>query len=95
MWPWLIRLIGGWLPIGTKPASEWLGKILWAVGIFLVCTFVWNKLTAATTTIKPHQEVEGQLNNVYHQESLRPMVGCASLRVIEYYKDKKPQEVKK
>lgn len=37
---WLLKLIGGWLPIGTKPFPEWLGKVLWAVGIYVACTTV-------------------------------------------------------
>jgi hypothetical protein len=44
---WFKRLIGGWLPIGTKPFGEYAGKILWCVGIVLMvslCTNVWDKL---------------------------------------------------
>ena len=41
---WLQKLIGGWLPIGTKPFPEWAGKILWAIGIYLMCTFALTKL---------------------------------------------------
>jgi hypothetical protein len=40
MWAWLTKLIGGWLPIGTKPFPEWAGKVIWAVGIFVACQFV-------------------------------------------------------
>jgi hypothetical protein len=47
LWPWLVgfgnwalKLIGGWLPIGTKPLPEWFGKIAWVVGIILVFNFV-------------------------------------------------------
>lgn len=47
MWPWLTtifnwiqRLIGGWLPIGTKPLSEWLGKIVWVIGVVIAINFV-------------------------------------------------------
>ena len=32
---WLLKLIGGWIPIGTKPFPEWAGKIIWVVGIYL------------------------------------------------------------
>ena len=41
---WLLKLIGGWLPIGTKPFPEWIGKIIWAVGIYLACMFIMTKL---------------------------------------------------
>lgn len=37
---WLMKLVGGWLPIGTKPFPEWLGKVLWAVGIFIACQLI-------------------------------------------------------
>ena len=102
MWPWLlgigqwlIRLVGGWLPIGTKPVSEWAGKIIWAVGIFVVCMLVWNRLTAPTSSMKTGSQKAESICNSYHQEVLRPSFGCASLRVMEYYKDKKAEEVKK
>lgn len=44
---WFKKLIGGWLPIGTKPFGEYAGKILWCVGIVLMvslATNVWEKL---------------------------------------------------
>jgi hypothetical protein len=34
---WLWRFIGGLLPVGQKPFPEWLGKILWAVCIWVAC----------------------------------------------------------
>lgn len=42
MGAWLIKLVGGWLPIGTKPIGEWLGKILWVVGIILMVSLATN-----------------------------------------------------
>lgn len=93
---WVLRLVGGWLPLGNKPVGEWLGKILWAVGIFLACMFVWNKFTAPTGSIKTGSQKADTITNVYHQQVLRPSFGCASLRVYEYYQDKKKtEEVKK
>lgn len=47
MWAWIVRLVGGWLPLGTKPFGEYLGKIIWAVGIILMvslATNIWDKL---------------------------------------------------
>jgi hypothetical protein len=85
---WLVRLFGGWLPLGTKPVSEWLGKILWAIGIFLLCTIVYNKFTKPTTSNSPHQEAES-ITNIYHQEAPKASFGCASLKVIEYYQKAK------
>jgi hypothetical protein len=40
LWAWFVKLIGGWIPVGTKPFPEWLGKVLWAVGIYLAMYFV-------------------------------------------------------
>jgi len=37
---WLLKLIGGWIPTGSKPFPEWAGKIIWAIGIYLACYFV-------------------------------------------------------
>jgi hypothetical protein len=88
MLAWLQKLIGGWLPIGTKPFGEYIGKIIWVAGCFLLFMIVWNKFTKPTTSIRPDQDAE-QIVNIYHNELLRPMFGCASLKVMEYYKDKK------
>lgn len=97
MWPWLlsigkwaVRLIGGWLPIGTKPVGEWLGKILWASGIFLAGMIVWTKFTQPTTKSHTTQKAS-EMTNIYHQEAPRAAFGCASLRVIEYYQKEKPE----
>jgi len=37
---WLCKLMGGWLPIGTKPFPEWAGKIIWAVGICVAVNLI-------------------------------------------------------
>jgi hypothetical protein len=78
MMAWLLRLIGGWIPIGTKPFPEWLGKILWAVGIFVVCSIVMAKLfpEKAMTNVG---KVETQIIN---QAEPRDMmgVGCNFFR---------------
>lgn len=96
MWPWLIglgqwliKLVGGWLPIGTKPVSEWLGKVLWAVGIFVACMFVWNKLSAPSSVLKPSTHADRDSYSAYHQESPKATFGCANVRIIEYYKEMK------
>ena len=44
MWAWLLKLVGGWIPIGTKPFPEWAGKVLWAIGIWTACAFVSSKV---------------------------------------------------
>lgn len=40
MMQFLLKLIGGWIPIGTKPFPEWAGKIIWVVGIYLALNLV-------------------------------------------------------
>ena len=73
MWAWLVKLIGGWLPTGTKPFGEWIGKIIWVVGIILLvsmATNVFEKLFPA----KPQQINVGQ-GGSYYAEPLRDTVG--------------------
>jgi len=35
---WIYKFLGGVLPLGTKPFGEWIGKILWFVLLFAICT---------------------------------------------------------
>ena len=49
MWAWLTKLVGGWIPIGTKPFPDWLGKVLWAVGIYTACTMLLSHFFPAKT----------------------------------------------
>ncbi len=91
MWTWIVKLVGGWLPIGTKPLGEYAGKIIWAVGIVIACIFVWHKITAPTSNMTTGDQTAKCIYNSYHQETLRPSFGCASLKVYEYY-DRKRQE---
>jgi hypothetical protein len=41
---WLIKLIGGWFPIGTKPFPEWAGKLIWVIVVIFVYNFTMGKL---------------------------------------------------
>jgi len=72
MWAWVVKLIGGWLPTGTKPFGEWIGKIIWVVGIVLMVslvTNVWEKFfprkpdttigTVGTYYAEPKRDVAG------------------------------------
>uniref|UniRef100_A0A6M3LU28 Uncharacterized protein n=1 Tax=viral metagenome TaxID=1070528 RepID=A0A6M3LU28_9ZZZZ len=73
MWVWLVKLIGGWLPTGTKPFGEWIGKIIWVVGIVLLVslgTNVFEKLFPA----KPTQINLGQ-GSTYVAGEQRDVVG--------------------
>jgi len=83
MWPWLVRLLGGWLPIGTKPLGEWLGKIIWVTGVIVVWLVIYHKFTQATTVTNTPQTAKEIVNN-YNQPKAG-FGGCASTRVIQYY----------
>jgi hypothetical protein len=79
MWAWIVRLIGGWIPI-EKPFGEWLGKIIWVVGIVLVVLVIWNKFTAPTTT--NNQKAEGIYNDY---EQPKATFGCATVKTYKYF----------
>lgn len=83
MWAWIVRLIGGWIPI-EKPFGEWLGKILWVVGIVLAVLIVWNKFTSPTTT--NNQRAEGIYNDY---EQPKATFGCATVKVYKNFNTKK------
>lgn len=82
---WFVRVISGWLPIGSKPIGEWLGKIIWVVGIYFALVFISDKLFSNT---KVTQKVSGTGSAVSNTNAPKAYVGCASLRVIQYYAEK-------
>ena len=85
---WIARLVGGWLPLGNKPIGEWLGKIVWVVGIIFVCLLVWNKFTKPTTTTATNQKADTISNYTY-----APKVGFGCIRMEKLReKDGIPQE---
>ena len=53
IWDWLVRLIGGWIPVGDKPIREWFGKILWVVGIIFFFNFVSGLFRQPSNTNHP------------------------------------------
>src|SRR4030042_1426690 len=87
---WFIKLVGGWLPIGTKPLGEWLGKLIWVIGIIGAVLFVYNKFMQPTHRTN---QSASNITNIYHQESPTSRLGCASLKVIEYYAKLKESEM--
>jgi len=84
---WVVRVIGGFIPI-DKPVGEWLGKIIWVMGLVLIFNFLSAKFTGPQNKNNIKQTAEN-ITNVYHQENPKATFGCASIRVQEYY-GKKP-----
>jgi len=92
MWPWLsaiaswaVRLLGGWLPIGTKPVSEWLGKLLFAIGtaamvFFLMTNFGGCKKKATEPATTQNLRAGGSITN-YTYNVQAPRFGCSSIQV--------------
>jgi hypothetical protein len=75
MWNWLLKLVGGWLPIGTKPFPEWAGKVIWAVGIWTACAWVSSK-------VFPEKPVVQNIGTQIVQNDQRDMMGfgCSMMR---------------
>lgn len=95
MWPWLLSLVSGWLPIGLnsegkpKAFGEWAGKIIWVVGIVLAVLIVWNRFTRSTTDTR--QNAEEIVNNTY---SPKATFGCATTKTMQYYRASNSTEKK-
>jgi hypothetical protein len=92
MWPWLasigswiVRLVGGWLPIGTKPVSEWFGKILWCVGIVTICLAAYHKFTAPISRTTQHADRDQVI--VTNNNAPRATFGCATLKMMQHYRE--------
>ena len=50
MMQWILKLVGGFLPIGTKPFPEWAGKLIWAIGIAVAVNLVIGALNRPQVT---------------------------------------------
>lgn len=88
---WLIKLIGGWLPIGTKPFGEYVGKIIWVVGIVVALYFAKqgiDKLFSPAQQTRQTVQSGGVANTITHNYPQPRMFGCSSVKVYEYYKEK-------
>ena len=81
MWPWILKLVSGWIPIGDKPLREYFGKIIWVVGIVLAVLIVWNRFTRPTNDTR--QNAEEIVNNTY---SPKATFGCATTRTIQKFR---------
>ena len=75
---WLLKLIGGFLPIGTKPFPEWAGKLIWAAGIALLVNIALGMLVKPNVT-----EVTKGGTQIINQAEPRDVVGvgCNVFRI--------------
>jgi hypothetical protein len=88
MWAWVLKLISGWLPIGqnstggSKPFGEWLGKIVWVVGIVVAVMFA-SSLLEHFFPSKPNVTTIGQggVQNVYNEPRDVAAFGCNAWRM--------------
>jgi hypothetical protein len=73
MWLWLIKFLGGFIPTGTKPFGEWIGKILWVCVWIAIGLTIYHKTFEAknVTTI---EKIETQVINQC-QEKKDPFLG--------------------
>jgi hypothetical protein len=84
MIPWLLKFLGGFLPIGTKPFPEWLGKVLWGLGMGVIAFFL---MTTSFSCKKkplpppPTQDLNagGSINNPTY--NVAPRFGCATINI--------------
>jgi hypothetical protein len=74
---WATKLLGGWLPIGTKPFPEWLGKVLWAIGICLAVNFVISRFFPEKTVTNIG---DGGVQIVYQEQKDMMGAGCSVMR---------------
>lgn len=91
LWGWIIKLAGGFIPFLTKPFGEWLGKILWVVGIVLSMYFAKkgiDKLFPPPASQVTQVQSGGQSFDIDYNFPKQPIFGCNSVKVYEYYKDK-------
>lgn len=72
---WLLKLIGGWIPVGTKPFPEWAGKVIWAVGICVAVNLVIGFFSPRPTITTVGQGGTQIINQAEKQTGLS--FGCA------------------
>jgi len=86
MWPWLkialdwlIRLLGGWLPLGSKPLSEWAGKLIFAVGTSVLVFFLLTNFSGCRKKVplpkEPEQTAGGSIIKA------EPRFGCVTINM--------------
>lgn len=76
---WLTRFLGGVIPTGQKPFGDWLGKILWFVLLFALCTGFMNFLFPQ----KPQHQTTvgaGGTQIVVSEEPNVAQIGCTAWR---------------
>lgn len=78
MWAWIVRLIGGWIPLGNKPIGEWAGKLIWVAGIVTLCLTIYHFIMRPTNTTTNDAEI---INNYTSQP--KATFGCATTKIME------------
>jgi hypothetical protein len=73
---WIVKFLGGILPTGQKPFGEWIGKILYFVLLFTLCTGFLNFLFPQ----KP-QKIEVQGDYIAQPKDDVIGVGCNFMRI--------------
>lgn len=83
---WIFKLISGWIPIGDTPLREWIGKILWVIGIVTLCLIVYHKFTESTN--RTIISGDGKQINIYDDTPKQDLFsfGCSNLKVDMYWK---------
>ena len=78
---WLWKLVSGWLPIGInsdgqpKPFGEWLGKIVWVVGIVLAVMAVSRVIEWAFPTKSAVTNIGSGGTQIIQQADPRDVMG--------------------
>lgn len=85
LWPWLsaaaswlVRLFGGWLPIGTKPVSEWAGKLIFTVGTSALVFFLLTNFSGCKKKPEPPKPNQTAGGNIIYAQ---PHFGCVTIPV--------------
>jgi hypothetical protein len=88
MWAWIVKLVSGWLPIGTnssgdkKSFGEWAGKLCWVVGIVVAC-MAFQSVVEHFFPSKPNVTTIGQGGTqiIYQEQRDVAGFGCNAWRM--------------
>ena len=79
MWTWLLKLLGGFLPIGTKPFPEWLGKVIWGIGMGVCAFFIMTNIGSCFKKPIPQPSQEITVGGAVYR--IEPRFGCATVNM--------------